>query len=268
MPPRHVLIFGLKRSGTTIFWRSLSRDPRLTGYDEPFRPDIAFFVAAGRDPEANYTEYLARPELVFDTWVPMSEPFDVLLDRLTGPQRRWLQALTTSAPRTCIDMVRGHARIQQIRRAIPDALIIHLVRDPRCFVTSHLRPKGRWMSPALPERFFDYRGSFDFWQYHRVCQQLGFSGPAHVALLRLWKLMYGVAAAQSPDLTIRYQDFALDPRATLAPVYERLELDPPDLEYADVHPPRPPHAPEHPGWSAALRALAIPQLMIHRGPWG
>jgi hypothetical protein len=113
-------------------------------------------------------------------------PDDELVEGLLGHQQRYLRTLAGLSHHVHLKVVRCHAKIAAIRAAIPDALIVLLVRDPRAFVTSQLRPYGKWIHPRLPEGLFDYDGWFDYWQYQTVCRHLGLEGTAVTQLMGLW----------------------------------------------------------------------------------
>ena len=254
---KHIFILGLKRSGTTIFWKTLRQDPRFICYDEPFRPEIRAHLETGKNHKKKvFNEYLARPELINEYWSYM-QPYEQILPRLLGHRAQYVRALLESAPNVCIDFVRCHAKLTHLREIAPDALIIHLVRDPRAFVTSHLKPYGKWIAPQLPQQFFSYNGWFDFWRYQTLSEDLGVQGYAHEKLLQLWKFFTQTAEAQKPDMTIQFEEFAVYPDSFVKKVYEWLDIDYTGPDYSQIHAPHKPFKVDGPAWDTALEKFHI-----------
>ncbi|MEX0599986.1 MAG: sulfotransferase [Rhodothermales bacterium] len=254
---RHVIIVAQPRSGTTILWKTLRQDRRLVCFDEPFRPHLRRYVLQeSDDKKQTMGEYLARPDLIESHWSTL-QPFEEFDPNLVGHQRTYLQTLAAQGEHVCMDFVRCSAHIAALRRAVPDALIVHLVRDPRAWVTSHLRPYGRWM-PGLPQAFFTHEGSFDFWRRQQAAQVLGAKGYAHEQLLQVWDRLVALAETARPDLTIRFEHFALQPDDVLQVIYERMNLDYPSLDTSIVRKPNPPFAFDDARWEPALARCLSP----------
>lgn len=254
---RHVIIVAQPRSGTTILWKTLRQDRRLVCFDEPFRPHLRRYVLQETDDKKETMgEYLARPALIESHWSTL-QPFEEFAPNLLGHQRTYLQTLAAQGDNVCMDFVRCSAHIAALRRAVPDALIVHLVRDPRAWVTSHLRPYGSWMS-GLPQSFFTYEGSFDFWRRQQAANVLGAEGYAHEQLLQVWDGLVSLAEAGNPDLTVRFEHFALRPDDVLRAIYERMNLDRPSLDTSIVRKPNPPFAFDDPRWEPALARCVRP----------
>jgi len=261
---RHVIVLGLKRSGTTIFWKTLRQDNRFVCYDEPFRPEIRAHLETGKNHKKKvFDEYLARPELINEYWSYM-QPYEQILPRLLGHRVKYVQALLATHSNVCMDFVRCHAKLSHLREIAPDAVIIHLVRDPRSFVTSHLKPYGNWINPQLPQKFFSYEGWFDFWRYQTLAQNLGAQGYAHEKLLQIWKHFTQTAEAQKPDLTVQFEEFALDPEPHVKEIYHRVDLEYKKLDYSQIHSPHLPFRSGDPTWKDLLEKFQIPQYFQHR----
>jgi hypothetical protein len=253
----NVFIVGARRSGTTILWETFRQDSRFTCFDEPFAPHLRRHVHLREDNhKGTFAEYIARPELVSALWSTI-QPYEELLPGLLGHQHSYVQALTSVNGRVCIDFVRAHARIADLRRADPTALIVHLVRDPRSVVTSHLKPYDRWTSPRLPADFFDYEGWYDYWQYQTLAGALGYRGRAIVGLLLVWRALTATAESENPDVTLRYEDFARDPEETMRELYALIDLEYRGIDASRIHPPKPPHAATDPRWRQALTEAGI-----------
>ncbi|MEJ2052221.1 MAG: sulfotransferase, partial [Calditrichota bacterium] len=178
-------------------------------FDEPFRPHLRQHVES-QDDDKKHTmgEYLKRPDLINRYWSTIL-PYEEYYPELVQHRVEYIRKLVQDNANVCIDFVRCHAKIEHIRQEFPDAFIIHLVRDPRAFVTSHLKPYGQWIHDSLPTDFFKYHGWFDYWQYQTLARALNFKGTAVEQLLQLWGYFTRVAEAQHPDLTVQFEEFAL-----------------------------------------------------------
>jgi tetratricopeptide (TPR) repeat protein len=260
---RNVFIIGLRRSGTTIFWETFRQDKRFMCFDEPFRPHLLQHVSQGEDDhKSTMTEYLAKREIILNHWSPIL-PYQEILSKFVAHQLTYMKALLGTGDNVCIDFVRCHSKIGELRKLDPDALIIHLVRDPRAFVTSHLKPYGKWVSNELPEKFFEYRGWFDYWQYQTICNLMGFREAAHLALLQLWKAFSDIAEGQRPDVTLQFEDFATNSKDTMQSLYEILNLDYPDFDFSSIHAPNAPFKPDSPLWILAMQKAAVPARFVY-----
>ncbi len=262
---RNLYIIGLKRSGTTIFWETFRQDKRFVCFDEPFHPEIRYYTRSGvNNRKGTLDEYISNSSLIERYWSPI-QPFEEIYPDFLGHQVDYLKALTGISPNVCIDFVRCHAKIRHLREIDPDGLVIHLVRDPRAFVTSHLNPYGRWLSPELPARFFEYDGWFDFWQYQTIANLLGYKGHAHERLLQLWKYFTETAEGQYPDLTVQFEHFALHPEKIVRIIYELIDLRYEQLDYSKIHMPNPPYNPAHESWWKAIKRYDIPPGFLYKG---
>lgn len=248
---KHLVIVAQPQSGTANLWQALRQDPRLLCFNEPFRPYLRSFLEAGSD-DQNETigPYLEREELVKQHWSTIL-PYEEFYPDFVGHQEEYLRTLLGESRNVCIDVVQCSGKIDALRRLAPDALIVHLVRDPRSWVTSHLQPHGEWMS-ALPERFFSYEESFDAWSRQKAAHAINAQGYAHEQLLQVWDHFVERAERAATDLTIRYEHFAIDPEGVLRVVYEGLELDYTHLNLSAIAEPAAPFEASDPRWEDAL----------------
>ena len=249
---KHLFIVGQPRSGTTITWKTIRQDPRWRCYNEPFNLHLRELVESGVDhPKETMGEYLEIPDLFRKHWSPIL-PYAELYDRFLSHQTSFLQVLCETADRVCIDFTHVNARIAHLKEIVPEALIVHLVRDPRAWVTSHLRPYGKWL-PGLPESFFNYQRSFNYWCRQEVARQLDAEGFAHEQLLQVWNHLTSRAEADQPDVTLSFEWFAKQPEKALETLYQLVGMDYDDtLDVSDVHLPNAPYRPGSPEWGKAL----------------
>ena len=262
-PKKHLVIIGLKRSGTTIFWETFRQDKRILCFDEPFRPHLRDYVNKSlNDKKETMDEYLARSEIIESCWSSI-QPYEELLPKFLGHQEEYLKRLFSCAPYICADFVRCHSKLTHFKKILPEAFILHLVRDPRAFVTSHLKPYGKWISSDLPDKFFNFDGWFDFWQYQTLAKVMKFEGSAHEQLLQVWNYMTLQAEGQHPDLTISFERFATDPEMVIKSVYNHLSLDYQPLDFSGIHKPNPPFEHDHQAWKKSLAKLGIPSDRLY-----
>jgi len=261
---RNIYIIGLRRSGTTIFWNTIRQDKRFVCYDEPFNPHLRAHIENGKNNEKKTNdEYLARPDLIKKYWSSI-QPYEETYVEFLGHQVNYLKELIKTSPNICVDFVRCHAKIQNIKKIDPEGLIIHLVRDPRAFVTSHLKPYGKWISPDLPKKYFKYDGWFDFWQYQTLSNVLGLKGFAHEKLLQLWKHFFIIAEQQKPHITIQFENFATDAEAIIKEIYKYIDLEYIPLDYSEIHAPNAPLFQEHDEWENAFNKFNISNEFVFK----
>ncbi|MFP4139438.1 MAG: sulfotransferase [Phycisphaerae bacterium] len=262
---KHLMIVGLKRSGSTIFWNTFRQDPQLRCFDEPFHTSLDKHVLSGKDNhKGTMREYFRHPDIITHYWNPLP-PESETDPNLTERQRSYLQELARTHPNVCMDFVRASAKVAALREACPSALIVHLVRDPRAFATSHLRPYGKWVHPDAEKDLLAYNGWFDFWQYQKLAQIMGFHGSAYEQLLQIWKHMTEAANANQPHMTVQFEEFARNPHATVSAVYEQLDIDMPKLNYSGIHAPNPPARLDDPRWRKACHRIGIEDDQLYQG---
>ena len=257
---KHVLIFGLKRTGTTIFWETFRKDKRFLCFDEPFHQNLWADVMQGLNNwKKTADEFLVHADLVKRYWSPIL-PHDEPIPDLVAHQRFYIQMLLNEASNVCADLVTCSAKLGALRGVAPQALFIHLVRDPRAFVTSHLKPYGKWIHESLedPDALFAYEGGFDFWQYGKLSSALGRrEGTAVERLLHIWKFFVTKAEEQGPDMTIQFENFASSPHKVMSRIFEDLTLPYQAVDYSDIHAPNKPHLYNDPRWRKALHNVGI-----------
>jgi len=258
----NIYIIGLKRSGTTIFWETFRQDKRFVCFDEPFHPRLRAHLENGlNNKKKTMNEFLARPDLVRSHWSAIP-PHDELFPEFLGHQVAYLNALSKISTHICVDFVRCHSKIRHLKKIDPKGLIIHLVRDPRAFATSHLKPYGKWISSDIPDHFFEYDGWFDFWQYQSLANELGLKGFAHEKLLQLWKHFTDLAESQNPDLTVKFEDFAADPEKVVRDIFKKIDLEYIPLDYSRIHPPHKPFRIDDERWHQSIERYGLDRQFI------
>jgi hypothetical protein len=221
--PRHIVILGLRRSGTTAVWRIFRQSEALVAFDEPFNPKLQelpaehckqtrkeFIEIYKRDPAA-FKKYFAPVHIEQET-----EP------GLTLDQIRYLGFLLDGVGHAVLDVTRCHNKIAALREAIGPSVLIHLFRDPVSWVSSHLIPSDRPDVLSLRRHYDTFRlfgrtSSFNHWgmealtsgQYRSATRKLlaaqgvdlpKRNAPAYQLLLAFWLGAFRLAERQGRNV--------------------------------------------------------------------
>jgi hypothetical protein len=273
-----VWILGLHHSGTTIFWRAFRGDTRNLCFDEPFTPNLGAWFPRN-NPKATFDEYLeifgSDPSRFRDFYAPI-EAHEELEETFSAAQVRYLRFLIDRPAHVVIDETHLHRRLPGLARLTPDAHVIHLYRRASSVVSSYLLPSvkpgtgpvrralGRPRRGQHRRTFWSRRTGPVSVQRDRVVgdrpdstfgvllRDAGYdadrimAAPMVVRLLACWHYLYRRLERQGPQLfgdrftTIRYEDFASNPRETLARICDWMGRPPPDgADHVAVHPPKP-----------------------------
>lgn len=172
----NIVIAGLRRSGTTAFWKMWRQDERFVCYNEPFNQQLVY-VGAPHWHEARHTGrefetlYARDPTAFWTHYAPVSRHGE-LQDALSDQQERWLAWLQATAEHTCVDVTRCHHKLASLHALDPTAVLVHLYRPPANWVTSVVQPstshfaqkksrRRRWLRTAQARwRGFRFRRSF------------------------------------------------------------------------------------------------------------
>jgi tetratricopeptide (TPR) repeat protein len=262
---RHLFIITQPRSGSTVFWKTMRSDSRLRCYNEPFNRHLRHLFESGQDYKNSksrthnkvFTEFLAIPNLLRKHWSSI-QPTEELYPELIGHQIKYIRALLNTAKHVCIDFITCNAKVDHIRDAFPDALIVHLVRDPRSWTTSHLRPYGEWIR-GLPSNFFCHDGWFNFWSRQDLARHLDISGYAHEQLLQIWHRLTLAAEKSRPDITVQFEYFARNPERVLRAIYQFIEIPYTSIDTTSIHYPNAPYANSDSRWREAIHAYLDPR---------
>ena len=289
---RKILIVGLRRSGTTILWETFRRDRRNLCFDEPFHPSL--WAGALENAKGTWLE-------MADLWrnhggcpIPGADPIFPLEElgfSASTQQREYMAFLFRQDSAVAIDVVRPWNRLSNLLGEMPPILVIHLVRSPVSWVTSHLIPSGaeswrRKLSNKYRRRcFFSRSGYFNNWHYQEIIaealriQHPVFSfvrltageireQPAYIKLLAFW---WGVVNTVEQQLYHRtdnnsiistLEEFSQRPDLVIRAAYERANWSYPDMEYDHIRAVRPGWQEESPKWRCAFERLGIPTELV------
>ena len=290
MSARSIVIYGLRRSGTTILWETLRKDSSTLCFDEPFHPRLW----EGERQNAKNTwdelgEYWERNSPQHTHLVQCITSQDELSDKATQQQISYLRDLMRQGQRTAIDIVRGWNKATALLPPDIEAVAVLLLRPPIDWVTAHLLPSGsgtwkkEWADKYRRHAFFSRTGHFNNWQYeeiidaalkahHPMWEALPLSTsqlksePAFVKLLAFWWCANLITYRQlqsrpsSRFHVVTLADFTADPAGQMIGLYKIAgwDLTADGLGYDHVSAPRSAWKSDAPEWHRAFELLGLP----------
>jgi hypothetical protein len=289
------LIVGLRRAGTTVVWESFRRDPRCTCFDEPFHPGL--WRGERQNAKGTWRElgefWSHTGSLPVEGAEPV-QPLDELSGDLTDGQIAYLSRLWEQGDAVVMDSVRVWGKLAPILKRLDGILVVHLVRNPAGWITSHLLPSGRatWrrMIANLYRRlaFFRKNGGFNFWHYEDIVESSlrtehelwnnvhprrdDIRGrPAFYRLLGFWWGVVNTVDRQLrsrpdvPSVTLTLEEFARRPAKAVERIYEAAGWPYESREYEFVRRPRPGWRRRSSRWEKAARSLRVPSSLFGSG---
>lgn len=293
----NLFVCGLRRSGTTILYDALSEDPDLRCFYEPLREDTAT-VGGGsgaRDHDLfaetrTLRESFRRqryPELQIErfNWGGPEAP-EAELDRdLPEHVRALLAHLLAEAPEVVVKETRLHHKLAALAELDPDAVVVHLVRDPRAVTASMLLGRRR-RTDIYPDAdtFFTARTGRRLWSSRRLSERLLERSespdlpaelPDFVRPLIVWKAAFEAMNADGPRLfgdryaLVRLEDLGADPDHELRRIYELTGGPLPGSVTAwaaqNIRRHTEVHLADDPRWARAARLLAMEPALERSG---
>lgn len=285
-----IIVVGLRRSGSTIFWRSLCEALGIEGYDEPYSPVWKRLPSRHfkrTDGELN-EKFHENPLRFWDHYCTIA-PQDESQERFTERESAYWNYLTEGRSEYLIDETRFHFKLAHLRELVgEDCFLIHLHRSPAGFATSHLLPThhlprytGRWSTFRNKQKFFTRTAGFNTWDledcigYGRTSAfasrllerendlQVIESGTALEKLLLYWRVAYDEVETSGPRefgkrfFSVSFEEFCLNPESLLL----ALGLSGDSLLTAIegvqrlVHPAKAPHRGEDQTWVSVANKL-------------
>lgn len=210
-----VFILGLRRSGTTAFWKMWRQDPRFVCYNEPFNPLLRragdpAWPESGREYREFNALYQQDPDRFWATFAPIDRTGE-LQDDLTDKQARYLAWLLAQGEHVCTDITRAQFKLESLHRVCPDAVVVHLYRPPANWVTSIVQPstghferKTRRLKLLRTAQVMlrSYRFRRDFWEARDAHRFKGFD-----ELIGAWP---------GSHFGVRLQEAGMDPQEVYA----------------------------------------------------
>ncbi len=283
-----LIILGLRRSGTTIFWQMFRQDPRLTNYDEPFNPLLYRIPSpeSGKNPQEFVALFERDPRRFWELYAPIAFT-EELRDGLTDRQRAWLRHVGESGEHVTMDVTRCHYKIEALKEIAPDAALVHLYRPAPSHASSHMLPSDAGLRAKAKKSmrrrgFWTRSGDFDSWSFERIVgtdprsafgHRLADAGldpgavyrlPAVGKLLAYWKIHRDRIEADGPKhfgpryVSVEFDAFCREPQAVFDRVYAAMGLERPEMRFDAVHPPNGPYQADDPRWGELLAAVGLP----------
>ena len=284
-----LIILGVRRSGTTIFWKMFQQDKRLVCYDEPFNPLLRKLGKTDWIKNPVEFEQLAERDgrYYWELYRPIERHEELLAD-VDERLEKYNQYLADQGDYVVMDTTRCHWRIDWLKRAAPDAVFVHLYRTAAANATSHLLPSGKgWRADvrkALNKKSFWTRtDQFNNWgieelvgrhgdQFEPHLKRLGIDPdafsklPAVAKLMGFWRVHFEQAEQAGREhfgemfISQNFDHFCRNPQGVINRIYERMDLEPPQLDVASVHPANPPYEADSPRWDEYHDLLKIPRV--------
>jgi hypothetical protein len=291
-----ILVQGMRRSGTTILYDALLADPELHCFYEPLREDTETpgggSGAREGDPFAE-TRALRRayrdeqwPELdiaEFNLGGP-GNPAAEIGPELPAHCAGFLRLLLDRDEPVMVKETRFYDKLEAIRGLVgEDAVLVHVVRDPRAVAASMMMGRSRSHAYATPDEFFAEREQRKLWS-SRALSRILLRQPeyAHVRrpanferILLVWKHTFestrrdGRALFGDRYVLLRNEELRADPVAAIARVYEAAGRSTPAAvaEWArgKVKEPEVPYAANDPRWIEAFAELDMAAALREAG---
>jgi len=283
-----LIIAGLRRSGTTVFWESFRQDTRLTCYDEPFNPNLSVLPRRTglKAPEEFIGLIEADAAGFWERFAPIHFS-DELREGLSDAQERYLRFLSGTGEHVALDTTRCLFKIAALREIAPEAVLVHLYRPPESLASSHMLPTSRGLKGALRKRlnrraFWTRPGGYNGWSFesiigtsaktlfaHRLSEigldpEQVYALPAVGRLMAYWRLVYERAERDGRRyfgerfISQRFDSLCGDPSAAAERIYRAMGLPLPDFDFSNIHPPHGPYQPDSPEWARYRELLGLP----------
>lgn len=268
---KQIIIVGLRRSGTTVFWRIFRQDPRFLCFDEPFNPILMDLPRNGaKGTRDEFIEIFRNdPDLFWRKFREIS-PLEELHHKFTSQQAEYLKWLSEMKANVVLDTTRCYRKLADLREILPEAYIIHLHRCPSAWAYSHLIPSEagsalyRIRHIYRKMRLFDIKYGFRNWSIENILgkhtDSLFFrtyerdreravnvlSANAIGKLLYFWDKVFYDVEEQGKKYwgdrfySLSYEEFASNPRETMRFLYNWVGIDFQECDTEKVNPPKPP----------------------------
>lgn len=288
--PRHILITGLRRSGTTILWETLRQHEATRCYDEPFHPRLTDGVRSNAKGTWNELATMLSPAGSVE---PRSLcPIDELAENISVDHKQYLDSLYKSAPRVAIDLVRSWNHASDLATLSQKPVMITLIRDVQSWVQAQLLPSGRgtWRKNLADiyrrQSFFKRHGFYNNYHYqeiitaslvkdHPMWSHVSLSTtelkkqPAFVKLMAFWwcanlTTLKALAQTGQNSLVMTMNEFRGAPETHLKRIYEAAAWDTYTFDLGRIRPPNEAFRTNHLAWRKAAEKLGIPEHLLSK----
>ena len=282
-----LIIAGMRRSGTTIFFETVAQDRNLVCYDEPFNGWLERLPSTvGLKNPVEFVQLLQRDASEFwRKYVPI-HPSQELKPGLSDEQREYLDYLGATGNDVMMDVTRCHFKVAALKEVAPDALLLHLYRPAAQIATSHLLPSGKsgrdklrkWV---LRQSFWTRPDRYDYWHLETIIggspgtlfagrlEEIGldpeviYRAPAVARVLSYWRVNFeqiekdGLEHFGEQFVSQSFIDFCNDPHGVLSRVYDRLGRPMPDFDFRRIHPPNSAFESESDKWESFGKLVGL-----------
>lgn len=292
-----ILIQGMRRSGTTILYDAMLEDPQLKCFYEPFREDTE---TPGGGSGARESDPFAETRALRAAFAAEHYPdLDIGEFNWGGPREPELE-IGPGLPEHCTGFL-GHLldrpedvmvkftrisdKLEAIAALAPNAVFVHVVRDPRAVAASMMMGKDRKRAEEYdnPAAFFEERRKRKLWSSRQLSAKLldqpeyaHIRRPANfIRILLVWKHTFDSAWRDGRRLfgdryvLLRNEELRADPVGGISRVYRAAERPTPSAvaEWARgaVRPPEVPYAANDPRWIEAFARLGMRDALENAG---
>jgi hypothetical protein len=295
-----LIILGLRRSGTTIFWQTFRQDERLPCFNEPFNPFLREVpIEIPNRSRKEFIDVFRRDSRDFwRRFAPISR-IEELQETFSDRQADYLRFLAGRTGSICFDTTRCHFRIPALKEQLPDATLVHLYRTPAAFASSHLIPTGSggfrssWLNRAYAQTGFWNRtdrynnngmeelvGRHPESLFGHLLRESGvdpgpvYELPAVARLLSFWRLAYETAERDGSRcfgdrfVSVSFEAFCKEPLEAVERIYGALGEPPPEIDLSRVHPANEPFQPENEKWLDMFARAGLPDSWLPGSPRG
>jgi len=296
-----LFIISLRRSGSTIFWKTFRQDKNLTCYDEPFVNLLINLPKLNRKQTTHeFIELLNKNPSNFWKFYSPIDSSQEISERMSVNQKQYLQYLANSAEHTVCDLTRCCFKIKELKNIFPQAYIIHLYRSPHAFVSSHILPNKPEVSKIKSfvirmknylnrYRFWSVKSGYSSWGYERIISASDnslFSTylrennlfindfnnlPAYGKLMYFWKICYekvekdGRYLYKNRFISLPFEKFCENPGYCMKKIYKNIGLELPKTDYKNIKNPNMGYKPNHVNWMKMAEKIGLPPL--YQYPW-
>ena len=296
-----ILIQGMRRSGTTILYDALLEDPKLHCFYEPLRENTE---TPGGGSDARETDPFAETKALREAYAAAEYPQVPIEEFNWGGPREGALEIGPELPEHCTGflshlLARGEAegrqvmiketrfydKLERIAPLAPDAVFIHVVRDPRAVAASMMMGRGRKRAGdyADPRVFFEETERRKLWSSREISKALldlpeysQVRKPANFErILMVWRHTFENTFRDGRHLfgdryvLLRNEELRADPVAAIARVYEAAQRPTPpavaDWARGKVKAPEVPFAANDPRWADAFAKLGMAQSLRDAG---
>jgi hypothetical protein len=292
-----IFIQGMRRSGTTILYDALLEDPELKCFYEPLRENTE---TPGGGSGARETDPFAETRALRERYAAEHYPeLEIEEFNWGGPRRPELE-IGPGLPEHCIGLLRRlldrpeevmikftrlYDKLEALAALAPDAVLVHVVRDPRSVAASMMMGKGRRRADRYDSAaaFFGERSNRKLWSSRQISAKLlrrpeyaHIRRPANfMRILVVWQHAFESTYRDGRHLfgdryvVLRNEELRADPIGALARVYRATGRSTPSevARWAEdaIKAPEVPYAANDPRWTEAFARLGMRDSLEQAG---